>query len=97
MPIDSNYNHYYSLNAYIQSSRTDLTTNAHYRVWANGHAGGITGHRYLNQRANRYAYCYTLGSNTLNGSNGGFADLIDATGEPINSKFVVADLFCFIN
>lgn len=91
LPIDSNYNHNYSVQAYIQSSRTDLTTNAHYRGWANGHSGGITANFYQNQNANRGGYCYILGSTQLNGSNGGLMDLIDLTGESFGTKYVVFD------
>ena len=98
LPVEEpHYDHFYAVHAYVQSSRTDLTTNAHYRAWANAHIGGITANFYLNQNSNRSGYCYELGSTTLNGSSGGFMDLIDVTGESSGSKWVVFDVFCFLD
>ena len=67
LPLDNpNYNHYYAVSPYVQSSRTDLTGNAHYRAWGNGHGDGndynITANFYLDQNSNRSGYCYQLGS-----------------------------------
>ncbi len=96
LPISTAYNHLYGLNAYVQSDGTTLTSNAHYRVWANGHGAGITADRYLNQSANQGGFCYNLGPAQMNGSNGGLVDLIDVTGEPTGTTWVYFDLFCYV-
>ncbi len=93
----SNYNHTYNLYAYqpnVGYTCTLKTRSAHYHRWPNGHSGGIGSHYFKDQTVWCNNYCNYVAQGSLNGSNGGFFDLWDNTGDP-QSRFVWVDAFCF--
>ena len=95
LPIDSNYNHTYNLYHYqpdIGVYCSSKTNSAHYHSWPNGHDGGIGSHYY--QAESCTDYCTYIGQKALNGSNGGLADVWDATGES-GTWLLFVDAFCF--
>lgn len=93
LPIDSNYNHLYSVQAYVSGAGGTKTTRARYYGFANGHGGGGTFFVELDQRANQGGFCYIIGNTTLNGSNGGLMKISDQNG--LADGVIYVDLFCF--
>jgi hypothetical protein len=95
MPINASYNGTYSDQAYISSAGpTPHTAQADYFMYANGHSGGITQAQVLDQAANQGGFCYIFGPNVaMNGSNGGFAEIVDQN--TLGDGYLYVDLFCF--
>ena len=95
-PLNSNYNHTFSIGPSLYSYSTDLTHNATYKVWGYGHDYGVTTDtKYLNQNSYRWGYCYNLGTSYIVGQSGGLVELPDVTGESAGTKWVAMDQFCF--
>ncbi len=95
LPISSSYNGTYSNRAYVSSAGPlPYTTYAQYLMWANGHSGGVTQAPILDQSANRAGFCYIFAPNTtMNGSNGGLAEIVDQN--TLADGYIYVDIFCF--
>ena len=95
LPIDTSYNGTYNNRAYVSNAGpAPLTTEAEYLLWGNGHSGGVTQAQILDQSANQSGFCYIFGPNTtMNGSNGGLAEIVDQNTRA--DGYIYVDVFCF--
>jgi hypothetical protein len=102
LPVSTNYNHndyrfmWYSPSG-VPNYCSTFTDFALYHTWPNGHDGGIGATAVKDQSASFCGnnYCNLIVNAGLIGSNGGFGDLWDVTGEAYQSKIVMYDIVCF--